>query len=71
MPDNTKMEATLHEYINTLATIKSSLQLIQKQHPEVVEFNFWTDVMESIQSLSSSIITQTQSNQIGKSDPTS
>lgn len=41
----------IHEIKNSVCIIGSSLQLIQKQHPEIASFNYWDDVMEDISNL--------------------
>ena len=71
MPNNKEMEQTLHEIINSLTTINSTLQLIQKQHPEVKDYLFWEDVLVDIHALSARISPLVDSNQNGKSDPKS
>ena len=71
MPNNKEMEQTLHEIINSLTTINSSLQLIQKQHPEVKDYLFWEDVLVDIHALSDRISSLVDSNQSAKSDPKS
>lgn len=71
MSNSEKMEATLHKYINSIATINSSLQLIEKQHPEVRNFDFWEDVLDDIHSLSDQMYTLTNTSRSGKSDPAS
>ncbi len=68
---NKKMEQALHEIINSLTTINSSLQLIQKQHPEVKDYLFWEDVLVDIHTLSARLTSLSDSNQSGKSDPKS
>lgn len=37
-----------HEIRNPIALISSSLQLIQKEHPEVKDFAFWKETMEDV-----------------------
>ncbi len=71
MPNNNQMENTLHEIINSLTTINSSLQLIQKQHPEVRDYLFWEDVMVDIHALTDRITSLINANQNEKSDPAS
>lgn len=70
MTNPMKMEQTLHEIINSLTTINSSLQLIQKQHPEVSDFLFWEDVLLDVRELSDMVSSLTNANQSGKSDLT-
>lgn len=40
-----------HEIRNSLTLIRSTLQLIQSRHPEVLTFDHWEQVMEDIQGL--------------------
>lgn len=40
-----------HEIRNPVTLINSSLQLIEKQHPEVREFNFWSQTMDDMRNL--------------------
>lgn len=68
---NKKMGHTLHEIINSLTTINSSLQLIQKQHPEVKNYLFWEDVLVDIHTLSARLTSLLDANQSEKSDPKS
>lgn len=56
-----------HEIKNTVALINSSLQLIQKQHPEVTGFNYWDDTLSDVQNLRS-IITELSTAKLAK-DP--
>ena len=35
-----------HEIKNNIAFISSSLQLVEKAHPEIKEFPYWKDSME-------------------------
>lgn len=41
----------IHEIKNSVCVIGSSLQLIQKQHPEIASFHHWNDVMFDISHL--------------------
>ena len=41
-----------HEIRNPLSLINSSLQLIQSMHPEVREFQFWSQTLEDVEYLS-------------------
>lgn len=41
-----------HELKNAVSVIKSSLQIIEKQHPEVKDFAFWEDTMVDVERLS-------------------
>ena len=40
-----------HEIRNPVTLINSSLQLIEKQHPEVKDFNFWSQTMDDMKNL--------------------
>ncbi len=40
-----------HEIRNPLTLINSSLQLIESMHPEVKEFQFWSQTLEDVESL--------------------
>lgn len=46
---HTTVSMIAHEIRNPLTLVSSSLQIIEKQHPEVREFNNWTQTMEDIQ----------------------
>lgn len=46
--DNFTISKIIHEIRNPLTLINSSLQLIQKQHPEVKDFRFWTQTLEDV-----------------------
>lgn len=46
---HTTVSMIAHEIRNPLTLVSSSLQIIEKQHPEVKEFNNWTQTMEDIQ----------------------
>lgn len=41
----------IHEIKNSVCIIGSSLQLIQKQHPDVASFHYWNDVMSDLSNL--------------------
>ena len=56
-----------HEIKNTVALINSSLQLIEKQHPEVRGFDYWDDTLSDVKNLRS-IITQLSTAKLAK-DP--
>ena len=40
-----------HEIKNSISLIGSSLQLIEKRHPAVTDYNYWTETMSEIMSL--------------------
>lgn len=44
-------EFILHEIKNSVCLIGGSLQLIEKQHPQVREFNYWNSTMSDISKL--------------------
>ena len=46
---HTTVSMIAHEIRNPLTLVSSSLQIIEKQHPEVKEFNNWEQTMEDIQ----------------------
>ena len=46
-------QSILHEIKNSVTLIGSSLQLIEKKHPEVIHFPFWNTTMEDIRRLQS------------------
>jgi two-component system sensor histidine kinase AtoS len=47
----TDYETLLHEIQNAVATVSCSLQLIEKQHPEVRDFDFWQDTASDLSGL--------------------
>ena len=49
--DSLELSKMFHEIKNPLALINSSLQLIERDHPEVKDFRFWNQTMEDIQNL--------------------
>ncbi len=46
--DNFTISKIIHELRNPLTYINSSLQLIERQHPEVKEFRFWSQTLEDV-----------------------
>jgi signal transduction histidine kinase len=48
---NTSIAKIAHEIRNPLTLINSSLQLIQSMHPEVLDFQFWTQTLEDVEFL--------------------
>ncbi|MBS5420406.1 MAG: ATP-binding protein, partial [Roseburia sp.] len=40
-----------HEIKNSITLISSSLQLVEKKHPEVSDFAYWAETMSEITSL--------------------
>ncbi len=44
-----QMSKISHELRNPLTSLSSYLQLIQSQHPEVIEFKFWDDLINESQ----------------------
>ena len=46
---HTTVSMIAHEIRNPLTLVSSSLQIIEKQHPEVKKFNNWEQTMEDIQ----------------------
>ena len=49
--DSLELSKMFHEIKNPLTFINSSLQLIQEEHPEVLDFRFWSQTMEDIKNL--------------------
>lgn len=49
--DSLELSKMFHEIKNPLTLINSSLQLIQDEHPEVLDFRFWNQTMEDIKNL--------------------
>lgn len=45
-------EFLLHEIKNYICLINNSMQLISKQHPEVLEYSYWKDTADDISHLS-------------------
>ena len=43
------LSKTSHELRNMLTLIGSSLQLMEKQHPEVEEFKYWKQIMQDLE----------------------
>ena len=46
-----ELSKMFHEIKNPLTLINSSLQLIQEEHPEVLDFRFWSQTMEDLKNL--------------------
>lgn len=44
-------QTIIHEIKNCVCLISSSLQLIEKQHPEVIDFRYWNTTMSDISNL--------------------
>ncbi len=55
MLNNDDYRYLIHEIKNSVSIIGSSLQLIEKQHPEVKEYHFWNDTQADIEHLRSLI----------------
>lgn len=49
--ESLELSKMFHEIKNPLTLINSSLQLIESEHPEVLDFRFWTQTMEDIKNL--------------------
>lgn len=45
-----------HEIKNSIALINSSLQLVEKKHPEVREFDYWNESMSELCFLKNMVI---------------
>ena len=44
------LSKTSHELRNMFTLIGSSLQLIEKQHPEVIDFKYWNQIIQDLES---------------------
>ncbi len=53
---NKDYQKILHEIKNHIAFINSSLQFVEKSHPEIKTFAYWNDSMEEISSLKKMLI---------------
>ena len=51
MINNKDYEALLHEIKNAISVISCSLQLIERQHPQVKDYAFWEDTTSDLSSL--------------------
>lgn len=51
MLNNNDYQYLLHEIKNSVSIIGSSLQLIEKQHPQVSDYAFWKDTLADIERL--------------------
>lgn len=49
--DSIELSKMFHEIKNPLTLINSSLQLIERDHPEVKDFRFWNQTMEDVHNL--------------------
>ena len=49
--DSLELSKMFHEIKNPLTFISSSLQLIEEEHPEVLDFRFWSQTMEDLKNL--------------------
>ena len=49
--DSLELSKMFHEIKNPLTLINSSLQLIESEHPEVLDFRFWSQTMEDLKNL--------------------
>lgn len=56
MLSNENYQRIFHEIKNIISVIGGSLQLIEKQHPEVRDFCYWTDTMADISDLQTMIV---------------
>ncbi len=41
----------MHDIINPLSVIYGSLYVIQLQHPEVLNYKYWSETMEDLEAL--------------------
>ena len=53
---NEDYQHIFHEIKNMITIINSSLQLIEKQHPEVSDFAYWNDTISDVHALRNIII---------------
>lgn len=53
---NEDYQIIFHEIKNSITFINSSLQLIEKRHPEVSSFSYWDDSMQEISSLKKMLV---------------
>ena len=49
--DSVEISKMFHEIKNPLTLINSSLQLIERDHPEVKDFRFWNQTLEDLANL--------------------
>lgn len=56
MLKNKDYEALLHEIKNTISVVSCSLQLIERQHPEVKDYAFWQDTASDLSGLRNLLI---------------
>ena len=40
-----------HEIKNSISLISSSLQLIEKRHPDIIEYHYWPETMAEVMAL--------------------
>ena len=55
-----------HEIKNSITLIGSSLQLLEKKHPQVQQFDYWNESMAEIAFLKK-IVTELSANRLGDS----
>lgn len=53
---NEDYQIIFHEIKNSITFLNSSLQLIEKQHPEIKAFSYWNDSLQEISSLKKLLI---------------
>lgn len=53
---NKDYQIILHEIKNSVTFLNSSLQLIEKQHPEAKEFSYWNDSIQEISALKKMLV---------------
>lgn len=53
---NKDYQEIFHEIKNYITFINSSLQLVEKTHPEVRDYSYWTDSMQELSSLKTMLV---------------
>ena len=53
---NADYQQIFHEIKNYITFINSSLQLVEKMHPEINEYPYWTSSMQELTSLKKMLI---------------
>lgn len=64
--DNLDYLTIFHEIKNSITLIGSSLQLLEKKHPEVQDFDYWQESMQEIQRLKQ-MVTKLSASRINRS----
>ena len=53
---NEDYQKIFHEIKNNITFISSSLQLIEKGHPEIKTFPYWNDSMQEVEALKNMLV---------------